>query len=328
MLVTLSPRLERGLGTLRRAAFRALPIAVLVGFVGVLIQGPGASAGTNSSRANYPWTSLLAPSKHPGMLTLANQRTQDEPWFGPLFAPGSDKQLVPGVAQRMKDLFLSLYSGKKQDVNPELLELLLHLSDTFGGRQMCLISGYRHPKDSSKQAQKSQHFLGNAADIVILGIPNEVLAEYLLWLRDQSETQFKNRIGVGYYPNTYHVHVDVRGFPAYWIDVSGPGQAPQYISGTLTRPSVAKGKYRDRRAPKWHFTCQKTDQDERAKQIGQKYYIPVEPEDQFLWHIEENETRFRWKGISLDVSGSETRWGEIDFSGDVTEDQADEQQDP
>lgn len=316
MLATPPPPLEHVLHGLRRALPRLWPVVVLSGFVVAVLQGPGAVAGTDPRARQYPWSSMLAPSKHPGVLTLANQRTQDEPWFGPLFADRDEKKLMPGVAQRMKDLFLSLYSGKKQDVNPELLELLLHLSDSFGGRQMCLISGYRHPKDSSKQAQKSQHFLGNAADIVILGIPNETLAEYLLWLRDQSDTQFKNRIGVGYYPNTYHVHVDVRGVPAYWIDVSGPGQVPQYISGTLSRPSVAKGKYRDGRAPKWHFTCQKTDQDERAKALGQKYYIPVEPEDQFLWHIEENETRFRWKGISLDDSSSTTRWGEIDFGSD------------
>jgi len=35
-------------------------------------------------------------------------------------------------------------------------------------------------------------------------------------------------VGVGYYPNSSFVHLDVRDVPTYWIDYSGPGQAPRY----------------------------------------------------------------------------------------------------
>ena len=36
-------------------------------------------------------------------------------------------------------------------------------------------------------------------------------------------------IGVGYYPNSNFVHVDVRDGPsAFWIDYSGPGQDAMY----------------------------------------------------------------------------------------------------
>jgi hypothetical protein len=41
-------------------------------------------------------------------------------------------------------------------------------------------------------------------------------------LQELSET------GVGYYPNSTFVHVDVRPDAAYWVDRSGPGEPPDY----------------------------------------------------------------------------------------------------
>jgi hypothetical protein len=36
-------------------------------------------------------------------------------------------------------------------------------------------------------------------------------------------------LGVGYYPNSSFVHLDIRkGAKAFWIDYSGPGEAPLY----------------------------------------------------------------------------------------------------
>ncbi|HEX2733093.1 MAG TPA: D-Ala-D-Ala carboxypeptidase family metallohydrolase [Polyangiaceae bacterium] len=264
--------------------------------------------------STYPWGSLMSPSKSPGVLSLANQRRQDKPWFGQPMA--GKKQLTTAAASTMRDLFVSLRGGQKADVSPELIELLVFLSDTFGGRQMCLVSGYRYPNDNRPGAKKSQHALGTAADIVILGIPNHLLAEYLLWLRDESDSPYRDKIGVGFYPNAYHVHVDVRGYPAYWVDLSGPTQNPQYLSGTLPRPTEAMDRYRDDRAPKTNFICQQSDLDKMRAAIGQDYFIPLEPEDQFLWNVADTTQRFRWKDIKLESNGQEAgdRWGGIDFS--------------
>jgi hypothetical protein len=35
-------------------------------------------------------------------------------------------------------------------------------------------------------------------------------------------------IGVGYYPNSTFVHLDVRERSTLWVDYSGPGQTPCY----------------------------------------------------------------------------------------------------
>jgi hypothetical protein len=45
-------------------------------------------------------------------------------------------------------------------------------------------------------------------------------------LRDYCRT-LKN-VGVGYYPNSTFVHLDVRTTPAFWIDYSKPGEPPRY----------------------------------------------------------------------------------------------------
>jgi uncharacterized protein YcbK (DUF882 family) len=275
---------------------------------GILALASAAVAGMGS----YPWSTMLAPSKNPGYLSLANQRKQDKPFFGQPMA--GKKLLTTDAASTMRDLFVSLRGGQKEEVSAELVELLVFLSDAFGGRQMCLVSGYRYPNDNRPGAKKSQHALGTAADIVILGIPNHLLAEYLLWLRDESDSPYRDKIGVGFYPNAYHVHVDVRGFPAYWVDLSGPTQSPQYLSGSLPRPTEALDRYRDERAPKSNFICQQTGPGKVGPK-GQDYFIPVEPEDQFLWNIADTTQRYRWKDIALETGkAGGDRWGSIDFS--------------
>jgi hypothetical protein len=50
-------------------------------------------------------------------------------------------------------------------------------------------------------------------------VPNEALRDFMRGFDD---------VGVGYYPNSSFVHLDVREVNTYWIDYSGPGEAPQY----------------------------------------------------------------------------------------------------
>jgi hypothetical protein len=50
-------------------------------------------------------------------------------------------------------------------------------------------------------------------------VPNDALRDFLRTLPD---------VGVGYYPNSTHVHLDVREKPCYWVDYSTPGAHPMY----------------------------------------------------------------------------------------------------
>lgn len=103
-----------------------------------------------------------------------------------------------------------------------LLTLLAHVSDAFGGRIVRVVSGYRTTSYSSE----SKHPLGRACDFHVLGVPNAALRDFI--------RTFEN-VGVGYYPNSTFVHLDVRDHDAYWVDYAGPGEPPR-----ATRHRVAR----------------------------------------------------------------------------------------
>ena len=111
--------------------------------------------------------------------------------------------------------------GQVTTIHPRLLTLLARVSDTFGGRPIQLVSGYRLGNTS----KRSRHRKGRAIDFRIAGVPVTVVRDYLKTF---------DKVGIGYYPKSQFVHFDVRHQWTYWIDYSGPGQAPQY-GGFWTR---------------------------------------------------------------------------------------------
>jgi LysM repeat protein len=99
-------------------------------------------------------------------------------------------------------------------MNDRLLTTLAQVSDHFGGRPLRVVSGYR----TTSWVEESKHPLGRACDFVVLGVPNTVLRDYLRTL---------DSVGVGYYPNSTFVHLDVREKNTYWVDYAGPGEPPR-----------------------------------------------------------------------------------------------------
>lgn len=99
-------------------------------------------------------------------------------------------------------------------MNDRLLTILAQVSDHFGGRPLRVVSGYR----TTSWVEESKHPLGRACDFVVLGVPNTALRDYLRTL---------DSVGVGYYPNSTFVHLDVREKNTYWVDYAGPGEPPR-----------------------------------------------------------------------------------------------------
>ncbi len=95
-----------------------------------------------------------------------------------------------------------------------LLPRLQQIATRFRGRPIEIISGSR-----PDERDGSRHKWGRALDIRVRGVANETV-------RDYART-FENT-GVGYYPNSVFVHVDVRDRKAYWVDRSGPGETADY----------------------------------------------------------------------------------------------------
>lgn len=134
-------------------------------------------------------------------------------WTG--YVIGPKDEVLPLAKQRIAWVLASWRTGKQVSVDERLIRLLARVSDTFGGRSIRVVSGYRE----LSHARHSKHKSGHALDFSIPGIPNEALRDYL--------RTFSN-VGVGYYPNSTHVHLDVREGSGYWIDYSRPGQHPAY----------------------------------------------------------------------------------------------------
>lgn len=103
-------------------------------------------------------------------------------------------------------------------VDEGLVTRLQKVIDHFGAKRVYVISGYRPRSD------RSFHQSAKALDFRIDGVKNEALVAFCRTLPDT---------GCGYYPNSSFVHMDVRPPKTghiYWIDASGPGESPRYVS--------------------------------------------------------------------------------------------------
>ncbi|WP_437943229.1 DUF882 domain-containing protein [Sorangium sp. So ce281] len=120
-------------------------------------------------------------------------------------------------------------------LDPGLLSRIDALARRYPGRLVSLVSGYR------PQSQGSLHQTGRALDLRIAGVRNDELAAACRALADT---------GCGYYPNSSFVHVDVRApgtGSVSWIDASGPGEAPRYV--TAWPPPQDEGRGATERMP-------------------------------------------------------------------------------
>jgi uncharacterized protein YcbK (DUF882 family) len=98
---------------------------------------------------------------------------------------------------------------KPHPIAPHLLDLVYRAMTHFDAPLVHLVSGYRPDRAGSRHTQ------GRAIDMVIPGVSNEQLAEYL--------RQF-GFVGVGVYPKSGFVHLDVRENSFFWLDNSLPDE--------------------------------------------------------------------------------------------------------
>jgi uncharacterized protein YcbK (DUF882 family) len=129
-------------------------------------------------------------------------------------------RLAPTALAGVTQLLRFYPTGDKLAIDPRLVALIGRVSEHFGGRTLHVVSGFR-PYTPAQYTLHSNHNVGRAMDFSIDGVPNTALRDYCRTFRDA---------GVGYYPNSTFVHLDVRAGKAYWIDYAGPGEAPHYDS--------------------------------------------------------------------------------------------------
>lgn len=103
-------------------------------------------------------------------------------------------------------------------LDPGLLTRIDSLAKHFTGKHISVVSGYR------PRSRGSLHQTARAIDLRVAGVSNEEVVAFCKTITDT---------GCGYYPNSSFVHVDVRApgtGSVSWIDASGPGEAPRYVS--------------------------------------------------------------------------------------------------
>jgi hypothetical protein len=100
--------------------------------------------------------------------------------------------------------------GTEHPIEPRLVELVYQASRHFRAPYVVVISGYRPGRAGSRHAH------GRAIDFVLPGGPDRRLAA---WARRLGY------VGVGIYPVSGFVHLDVRERSYFWSDSSGPSES-------------------------------------------------------------------------------------------------------
>jgi uncharacterized protein YcbK (DUF882 family) len=100
-------------------------------------------------------------------------------------------------------------TGDEHPLDPRTLCLAYRIQTHFAVPELRVVSGYRVPKPGSR----SNHGKGRAIDMVVPGVADEAVARFV------RELGF---VGVGVYPTSQFVHVDVRPRSYFWVDFSGP----------------------------------------------------------------------------------------------------------
>ena len=120
-------------------------------------------------------------------------------------------------------------TGNEHPVDPHVLDLVYRVAVHFAAQEVRIISGYRTPHNGNH----SNHGKGRAIDLVVPGATDEEVARFA---REQGF------VGVGVYPTSGFVHLDVRERSYFWVDNSGPGQRNRTrgILGDLAAQSDAR----------------------------------------------------------------------------------------
>lgn len=120
------------------------------------------------------------------------------------------------------------HSGNEHPIDPRLLDMVYRLQTHFHAHEIRIISGYRTPQPRSAAGATSNHGKGRAMDLVVPGATDDDVAKF---------AREEGFAGVGVYPVSGFVHVDVRERSYFWVDTSGPGKRSR-IRGILADVAV------------------------------------------------------------------------------------------
>lgn len=144
---------------------------------------------------------LFAPERRLGFHSLHTGEKAELPYW-------VEGEYVPASLAEINHVLRDHRTGEVAAIDTQLLDLLHRVNAALGASQpFQVISGYRSPasnqmlaSNSSGVATRSLHMQGKAIDVRLPGIPLADLRRVGLMLRGG---------GVGYYPGSNFVHLDV-----------------------------------------------------------------------------------------------------------------------
>jgi uncharacterized protein YcbK (DUF882 family) len=151
------------------------------------------ATGTNVNLPGGPWGSFVLHSvnNNEEMEVRLNLQTGE---------------LEPESYRRLRHQFRCQHTTAEAPIDPRLIDLLYRIAQRTK-QKVLLVSGFRAPMYS--KAKLSYHTRGMAADIRIPGMT-------AMMARDLAESMGVK--GLGYYPVSQFIHVDVRDDRTRWID--------------------------------------------------------------------------------------------------------------
>jgi uncharacterized protein YcbK (DUF882 family) len=164
---------------------------------------PADAAETWRARPDAARPPLRGPSGEIGRFLIESANTGEQINVAVDLSTG---EVEPSAYRRLRHVMRCLRTGAETPIDPRLIELLYRIAQRTH-QKIILVSGFRAPMFSL--ATLSYHTRGMAADIRIPGMTP-------LMVRDLAESM--NVGGVGYYPVSGFVHVDVREERSRWID--------------------------------------------------------------------------------------------------------------
>ena len=120
-----------------------------------------------------------------------------------------DDVIDPESKKQVDHLMRCLRTEREKPIDPKLVDAMRALAHEVD-KPLGLVSGYRAPL---YRWEHNYHNRAQAADIRVEGVPAYKLRNMAKKLGIK---------GVGHYPTTNMIHVDVRDDAYYWIDWSGP----------------------------------------------------------------------------------------------------------
>lgn len=164
-----------------------------------------------------PPPGLTADGRFPLRLYSINGRTRAE-----IVPSGRDGGFDEAACAEVSRIMEDHRAHTTHPVDRRLVEVVYEIARHFHAPQVSVVSGYREGSPGS------HHHMGRAIDIVIPGVRDEDLAAYARTI---------GFLGVGTYPMSGFVHVDVRNASFFWVDGSAPGRSHRIreVRGTEAR---------------------------------------------------------------------------------------------